>query len=386
MNRVSIIQGLGGHDECVTPLVYTFNQIGIACDIYINHKLLITRGNIFEALDIKNEEHVITNEFEITSLPEPTQSNRVFRLSCGKRKLKKLIRYNHTHVLPILFWTTFLHAGDTFTFCLGLGFKIYAFIHNSLLTQRYERLFEHPNTIAVSFCKGMRDILHQDKDKLIDFYLPPMSTLARGEKPNATQNKTIRIAVPGKVDYHHRDYDLLINFAQESESRYPSRLQFIIAGGMAGEDGDRLMKSIATNNLEKTIILPINPGDTSSRFLSYRELFELINSCDIALENSTSVKQDNSKISGAVNLCVNFELPMLYLKGFSMYEEFDGLASINTTNLEQLTNTESNQFLSQKRNEATLVKLLMEESNRNSLQGEIEKLNINHPRQTLNKA
>ena len=113
MNRVSIIQGLGGHDECVTPLVYTFNQIGIACDIYINHKLLITRGNIFEALDIKNEEHVITNEFEITSLPEPTQSNRVFRLSCGKRKLKKLIRYNHTHVLPILFWTTFLHAGDT---------------------------------------------------------------------------------------------------------------------------------------------------------------------------------------------------------------------------------------------------------------------------------
>ena len=77
---------------------------------------------------------------------------------------------------------------------------------------------------------------------------------------------------------------------------------------------------------------------------------------------------------------------MLYLKGFSMYEEFDGLASINASNLDQLTNIENNQFLSQKRNEATLVKLLMEESNRKSLQREIEKLNFNHLRQTLNKA
>ena len=126
MTRVSIIQGLGGHDECVTPLVYTFNQMGIACDIYINHQLLITRGNIFQALEIENEEHVITDEFRITSLPEPTQSNRVFRLACNKKKLKKLLRHNYNHVLPILFWTTFNDVSDTFTYCVEIGFKIYA--------------------------------------------------------------------------------------------------------------------------------------------------------------------------------------------------------------------------------------------------------------------
>ena len=177
MTRVSIIQGLGGHDECVTPLVYTFNQMGIACDIYINHQLLITRGNIFQALEIENEEHVITDEFRIVSLPEPTQSNRVFRLACNKRKLKKLLRYNYDHVLPILFWTTFNDVSDTFTYCVEIGFKIYAFIHNSLLKVRYRKLFEHPNTVAVSFCKGMRNILHEYRDQLIDFYLPPMSAL-----------------------------------------------------------------------------------------------------------------------------------------------------------------------------------------------------------------
>ena len=385
MTRVSIIQGLGGHDECVTPLVYTFNQMGIACDIYINHQLLITRGNIFQALEIENEEHVITDEFRITSLPEPTQTNRVFRLACNKKKLKKLLRYNYNHVLPILFWTTFNDVSDIFTYCVEVGFKIYAFIHNSLLKIRYRKLFEHPNTVAVSFCKGMRNILQEHEDKLIDFYLPPMSALDRNTTAVSTANQTIRIAVPGKVDYRHRDYDLLINFARETESQYPSHFQFIIAGGIAGEDGDRLRKSIATNNLEKTIVLPLNPGDSGSKFLSYRELFELINSCDIALENSTSVKDDNSKISGAVNLCINFELPMLYLKGYSMYEEFNGLASINASDLGQLIKSDNNQFLSKKRNEATLIKLLMEESNRHSLQREIKKLSISHPRQPLNK-
>ena len=69
-----------------------------------------------------------------------------------------------------------------------------------------------------------------------------------------------------------------------------------------------------------------------------------------------------------------------------MYEEFDGLASINASELGQLIKSDNNQFLSNKRNEATLIKLLMEESNRHSLQREIDQLSISHPRQPLNKA
>ena len=69
-----------------------------------------------------------------------------------------------------------------------------------------------------------------------------------------------------------------------------------------------------------------------------------------------------------------------------MYEEFNGLASVNASDLGQLIKSDNNQFLSKKRNEATLIKLLMEESNRHSLQREIEKLSVSHPRQPLNKA
>ena len=69
-----------------------------------------------------------------------------------------------------------------------------------------------------------------------------------------------------------------------------------------------------------------------------------------------------------------------------MYEEFNGLASINASDLDRLIKTNNNQFLSNKRNEATLIKLLMEESNRHSLQREIEKLSISLPKQPFSVA
>ena len=69
-------------------------------------------------------------------------------------------------------------------------------------------------------------------------------------------------------------------------------------------------------------------SSNESRFLEYAELFDLLESCDYALENSNSVFEDNSKISGAINLCMNFQLPILYLKGFAMYKEFNDLAYV----------------------------------------------------------
>jgi ABC-type uncharacterized transport system involved in gliding motility auxiliary subunit len=65
VQRISIIQVRGGHDECVTPLVYTLNQIGVQCDVYINHGLLVSRGNIFEALHIKADEFIVTGKFRL---------------------------------------------------------------------------------------------------------------------------------------------------------------------------------------------------------------------------------------------------------------------------------------------------------------------------------
>ena len=370
MTRVSIVQGLGGHDECVTPLIYTFNQIRVYCDVYINHTLLEKRGNIFQALSINAEEFIIDDEFKINSIESPISTNRIFWLKCDGHKQKQLIRKNIKHTLPLAFWTTFVKPSKQFNFWHELGVTIYGFIHSSLLKARYERLFEYSNTKAVSFCQGMQNILEEYDNKMISFYLPPMSH-SKGIKKERLDASKIRIAVPGKVDYHHRNYDLLVEFAIKAQTNYPNKFEFVIAGGFAGEDGEKLINSIQSNALEQTILLPPMKSSNESRFLEYTELFDLLESCDFALENSNSVFEDNTKISGAINLCINFQLPIIYLKGFAMYKEFNDLAYVRPEDLFSIASNNKPDLHKQLKTEAKLLKLLMEDENRRCLLKEI---------------
>ena len=370
MTRVSIVQGLGGHDECVTPLVYTFNQIRVQCDVYINYTLLEKRGNIFKALEFDAEQFIIDDNFKINSIDPPSQTNRIFWLNCDGRKQKQLIKKNIKHTLPLAFWTTFVKPSKQFNFWHELGITIYGFIHSSLLKARYERLFEYSNTKAVSFCQGMQDILEEYRHRMVNFYLPPMSH-SIGIKKERHDPSKIRVAVPGKVDYHHRDYDLLVEFAIKAQTNYPNKFEFVIAGGVAGEDGEKLINSIQSNALEQTILLPPMKSSNESRFLEYAELFDLLESCDYALENSNSVFEDNSKISGAINLCINFQLPIIYLKGFAMYKEFNDLAYVKPEDLFTIASGNKPGLHKQLKTEAKLLKLLMEDENRRCLLQEV---------------
>ena len=143
MTRVSIIQGLGGHDECVTPLVYTFNQIRVHCDVYINHTLLEKRGNIFQALSVDAEEFIVDDEFKINSIASPSPTNRIFWLKCDGGKQKQLIKKNIKHTLPG-FLDNVYQTSRQFNFCMSSS-NTHGFIHSSLLKARYERLFEYKN-------------------------------------------------------------------------------------------------------------------------------------------------------------------------------------------------------------------------------------------------
>ena len=372
MTRISIFQGLGGHDECVTPLVHTFNQIRVHCDVYINHNLLESRGNIFQALSIQADEFIVDAEFNVNSLPPPEANNRIFWLNCNKKKVKQLIQNNTKHTLPLIFWTTFIKDSIMFKFCQNIGLKIYGFIHSSLQNQCYEKLLSYSDTKAVTFCQGMHNILEKYDSRLINFYLPPMSRLKRTKVKRFNSSDKIRIAVPGKVHYGHRDYDLLVQFALEAQSRYPYKFEFVIAGGLAGDDGSRLINNIEVNGLEQIILLPPMASPNQSRFMKYKELFEILESCDCALENSNSVRDDNSKISGGINLCINFELPVLYLKGFSMYKEFRHLAYLEPEDLFKIASDNTQDLYQQKKEQAVLLKLFMEEENRDCLQKEID--------------
>ena len=374
VQRISIIQVRGGHDECVTPLVYTLNQIGVQCDVYINHGLLTSRGNIFEALHIKADEFIVTGKFRINDLPPEPIGNRIFWLDCNGQKQRQLLQKNTKKTLPIIFWTTFNEPTPLFVFCHDLGLKIYGFIHNSHIRVRYTNLFAYKNTKAVTFCRGMQTVLTEFNTQLINFYLPPMSGLKRTDQQNFERSNKIRIAVPGKVNYEHRDYDLLVKFASELETKFPAQFEFVIAGGLAGDDGTRLINSIKSEGLEQTVLLPTGNDPNQPKFMKYQELFDLLQTCDLALENSTSVKDDNSKISGAVNLCINFELPTLYLKGFSMYEEYSHLGNLLPEDLFAIANDKSYKLIRQKKEQAILLKLLMEEQNRNCLQHEVAQI------------
>ena len=129
----------------------------------------------------------------------------------------------------------------------------------------------------------MHNILEKHDSRLINFYLPPMSRLKRTKIKRSNSSDKIRIAVPGKVHYGHRDYDLLVQFALEAQSRYPYKFEFVIAGGLAGDDGSRLINNIEVNGLEQIILLPPMASPNQSRFMKYKELFELLESCDCAL-------------------------------------------------------------------------------------------------------
>ena len=57
---------------------------------------------------------------------------------------------------------------------------------------------------------------------MINFYLPPMSH-SIGIKKERHDLSKIRVAVPGKVDYH-QDYDLLVEFAIKEE-QHPNKFE-----------------------------------------------------------------------------------------------------------------------------------------------------------------
>lgn len=377
MKRVSIAQIKAGHDECVIPLIHTLNQLGVQADVYISNQLRIKRGNIFKSLGIAHEEYIIDPSYSIDSIPHNSSNNRIFWLDIMGRKVCKLIRHNQEDSLPIMFWTSFRYPDSKiFNFCSKIGYNIYAFIHDSEKHQSFDGLSTYPKTTPVLFSDGMMDAPKLDEHQCLKFYLPPMTQSriqVKSQEACKDPHSKIKIAVPGRVSYQRRDYELLVKFAKDLNTQYPCEFEFIIVGGVSGNDGDKFIESINANKLTDMFKLPLLKDSTeategNTAFLSYNQLFELLQSCDMALSNSKAVKEGSSKVSGAINLCINFQLPILYLKGYTMYKEFNGLGSFildfeNSSKINIFGDNNKEQLLTAKQAEATELKTLMEKSN-----------------------
>ena len=337
MKRVSIAQILAGHDECTVPVILALNRLGIFADVYINNELRDKRGDIFKSLHIEHHQIYIDQAQDLNDINPPPPCNRVFWLAVMGNKVKKLILLNKQYSLPVMFWTTFAKKpSPIFKYCQEIGFHLYAFVHDARNGTLSRVLSGLPSVTPVVFSTGMVDAFSRNAEKLepLKFYLPPLSDLSRHQgiqnKENNRHNQ-IRIVVPGRVSYARRDYNLLIDFANTlvSQSMLNFEPTFVIAGGVSGDDGRRFIDYLASKNLLKYFECPCTSlASDDAPFMSYEQLFSCLLSCDLAVSNSLAVKGDYTKVSGAINLCINFQLPVLYLNDYPLYPEFKDMASI----------------------------------------------------------
>lgn len=373
--RVSVAQILSGHDECTIPLIYTLNQMGIYVDVYINNELRVKRGNIFESLCIRHSEFYINQSTDLNDLPPPLPSNRVFWLGVMGNKVKKLIRHNLEYSLPLMFWTTFAkNPSALFEYCREIGFHVYAFVHDAGSYQVSSVLADMNNVTPVVFSQGMVNAFsNHDHLNALKFYLPPLSNVSENQtvqRKDIGNSREIRIAVPGRVAYARRDYQLLVDFASSLISAKMSGTEprFIIAGGVSGEDGRKFIDYLSSKNLFRYFECPFTClASNDAPFMSYNQLFSILVNCDMAISNSLAVKGDYTKVSGAINLCINFQLPVLYLTDFSLYPEFDDMASLTIDPLDaaqvQSFASEINQLIGQKKEQTFFLKQAMEKWN-----------------------
>ena len=381
MKRVAIVQILAGHDECVPPLILVLNRLGVYADVYINNELLEKRGDLFESLGIEHQKFVVNQATNLKTVSLPPSCNRVFWLDVMGNKVKKLILLNQQHSLPIMFWTTFAKKPSAvFEYCQEIGFHIYAFVHDARNGNLSRILAGLSSVTPVVFSTGMVDAFshHTEKLKPLKFYLPPLSDLVKYQdcENRKTNNKNqLRIVVPGRVTYARRDYDLLINFVETLLSQASLSVEpiFIIAGGVSGDDGKRFIDHLESKDLRKYFECPSTSLTSDDKpFMSYQQLFSCLISCDLAISNSLAIKGDHTKVSGAINLCINFKIPVLFLNNCSLYSEFSEKASIiiDSGNHSQVSRfaRQLPQLVNQKKEETVQLKEAMEQWNHQVLE------------------
>ena len=376
MKRVGIAQILAGHDECTVPLILALNRLGVYADVYINNELREKRGDLFESLGVEHQKIVVDQATKLNALNPPPPCNRVFWLDVMGNKIKKLILLNQQHSLPIMFWTTFAKKPSSiFEYCQDIGLHLYAFVHDARNGNLSRVLAGLSSVTPVVFSTGMVDAFshHAEKLKSLKFYLPPLSDLSKHQDSqvrNANNKNQLRIVVPGRVAYARRDYGLLVDFVQSllSQATLSVEPSFVIAGGVSGDDGRRFIDHLASKNLLKYFECPSTSlASDDAPFMSYQQLFSCLLSCDLAVSNSLAVKGDYTKVSGAINLCINFQLPVLYLNDYPLYPEFKKTASIIIDSADQ---SQVSQFAQQ------MPQLVMQKKEETrQLKGEMEQCN-----------
>lgn len=144
--------------------------------------------------------------------------------------------------------------------------------------------------------------------------------LKKNENPHE-----LKIAVPGFVEFHRRDYLELIESLNSSSEKLASNIKFVILGNASKADGLKLIEKVKSAGLEKNFSF-------YDHFVPLSEMYEQIDSSDLLMtligpENQYFDLYKKYKISGTYSLSIMLQRPLLLHAAYADEAEFKDWAT-----------------------------------------------------------
>ncbi len=156
-----------------------------------------------------------------------------------------------------------------------------------------------------------------DKFKFSSFYINMTDyKLKKNENP-----EELKIAIPGFVEFHRRDYLDLIQTLTSGSEKLASNIKFVILGNAGKKDGKDLIEKVKAAGLEKNFSF-------YDHFVPQNEVYSQIDSADLLMtligpKNQYFDLYKKYKISGTYSLSIMIEKPLLLDKVYSDESEFN---------------------------------------------------------------
>lgn len=205
---------------------------------------------------------------------------------------------------------------------------IFGSLTQSLINLKIKKYFVLSNYILKNL-KGKAS----DKFKFGSFYISHTDyKLKKNENP-----AELKIAIPGFVEFHRRDYIELIEQIADSPEKLASNVKFVILGNAGKKDGKDFIEKVKAAGLEKNFVF-------YDHFVPRTEMYSQIDSSDLLM---TLIGPNNKyfelyrkyKISGTYAVSITLERPMLLNEVYADEAEFqDWALYYNSQNLVQKLN------------------------------------------------
>lgn len=192
---------------------------------------------------------------------------------------------------------------------------IFGSLTQSLINLKIKKYF----VLADYILKNLKGKV-SDKFKFSSFYISITDyKIKKNENP-----AELKIAIPGFVEFHRRDYSELIENLSASSEKLAGNIKFVILGNSGRKDGKELIAKVKAAGLE-------NNFSFYDHFVPLAEMYSQIDSSDLLMtligpRNKYFELYKKYKISGTYSLSIMLERPLLLHEAYSDESEFQDWA------------------------------------------------------------